>query len=93
MSIKSKYFGDQEVRRQECDCACCGRHQRDGGCHQTQWHFKNMLWDVSLCDNYDVPDTHNLKNRKINVYMTWCIILRKAFAVMKETMCEVERVE
>ena len=43
MSIKSKYFGNQEVRRQECDCACCGRHQRDGGCHQTQWHFKNML--------------------------------------------------
>lgn len=48
---------------------------------------------MSLCDNYDVPDTHNLKNREINVYMTWCIILRKAFAVMKETMCEVERVE
>ena len=38
-------------------------------------------------------DTHNLKKRKINVYMTWCVILPTVFVVMKETVCEVERVE
>ena len=38
-------------------------------------------------------DTHNLKKRKINVYMTWCTILPTVFVVMKETMYEIERVK